>query len=128
MRRNISSRGRWEGTFGYSRAVVAGPWVLVAGTTATVDGEVVAVGDAYAQTRVAFDIALAALGEAGLGLHDVVRTRMYVTDIAFQDDVGRAHHEFFAKVRPAATIVGVQALAHRNHLVEVELDAYRDAP
>lgn len=125
MRRNISSRGPWEEAFGYSRAVIAGPWVLVAGTTATVDGEVVAVGDPYAQTRVAFDIALAALSEAGLRPEDVVRTRMYVTDMASQDEVGRAHREFFGDVRPAATMVGVAALAHRNHLVEVELDAYR---
>jgi enamine deaminase RidA (YjgF/YER057c/UK114 family) len=96
----------------------------VAGTTATVLGEVVGVGDAYEQARVAFGIALAALGTAGMEPQDVVRTRMYVTDIADFDAVGRAHKEIFDAVRPVATLVQVAGLARPEHLVEVEIDAH----
>ncbi|MGI8720868.1 MAG: Rid family hydrolase, partial [Geodermatophilaceae bacterium] len=106
-------------------AVVAGPWVLVAGCTATVDGEVVGVGDAHCQTLVAFGIALTAVREAGLDVADVVRTRMYVRDINRQADVGRAHQELFGQVRPAATMVEISGLVHPHLLVEVEVDAYR---
>lgn len=123
--RRISSGGPWEDRIGYSRAVVAGPWVLVAGCTATVDGEVVGVGDIHRQTLAAFGIALAAVREAGLDVTDVVRTRMYVRDIGDQDEVGRAHQELFGRVRPAATMVEVSGLAHPDHLIEVEVDAYR---
>lgn len=125
MKSRISSGGPWEERFGYSRAVVAGPWVLVAGTTATVDGAVVGLGDARQQTLVAFGIALAAVREAGLDVTDVVRTRMYVRDIAQQDEVGSAHREVFGLVRPAATMVEVSGLAHPDHLVEVEVECYR---
>lgn len=123
--RRISSEGPWEQRIGYSRAVVAGPWVLVAGSTATVGGQVVGVGDAYQQTTAAFEIALAAVREAGLDVVDVVRTRMYVRDISQQDEVGRAHRELFGEVRPVATMVEVSGLAHPDHLVEVEVEAYR---
>lgn len=123
--RRIASGGPWEDVVGYSRAVVAGPWILVAGTTSTVDGVVVHAGDAYGQTRTAFEIALAAVREAGGAVGDVVRTRMYVLSIADQVDVGRAHRELFGDVRPAATMVAVAGLAHPDHLVEVELMAYR---
>lgn len=121
----ISSGGPYEDRVGYSRAVVAGPWVIVAGTTATVDGEVACVGDLHGQTLVAFGIALAAVREAGLEVTDVVRTRMYVRDIGSQDEVGRAHRELFGEVRPAATMVEISGLVHPDLLVEVELDAYR---
>lgn len=120
----ISSGGPWEATVGYSRAVVAGPWVLTAGCTATVDGEVLHAGDAYAQTREAFGVALRALAQVGAGAADVVRTRMYVVGMHRQDDVGRAHHELFGDVRPTATMVGVADLAHPDHLVEVEVEAW----
>lgn len=123
--RRISSGGPYEERVGYSRAVVAGPWVLVAGSTATVDGEVVGLGDPYAQTRAAFGIALAAVREAGLDVTDVVRTRMYVRDISQQDQIGRAHSELFDAVRPAATMVEISRLVHPDLLVEVELEAYR---
>ena len=126
MIRRISSGGPWEERFGYSRAVVAGPWVLVAGCTATVDGEVRHEGDAYAQARTALEIAVKALTEAGASAADVVRTRMYVTDISDADAVGRAHAEFFGDVRPAATMVEVSGLVARRILVEIEVDAYTE--
>ncbi|HEY0486516.1 MAG TPA: RidA family protein [Mycobacteriales bacterium] len=122
--RRISSGGPWEASIGYSRAVVAGPWVLTSGCTSTVDGQVTHVDDAHGQTLEAFGIALRALAEAGAGPEHVVRTRMYVTDIALLDEVGRAHGELFGEVRPAATMVGVAGLAHPDHLVEVEVEAY----
>lgn len=125
MTRRISSGGPWEERFGYSRAVIAGPWVHVAGSTATVNGEVVGVGDIHRQTVAAFEIALDAVREAGLEIADVVRTRMYVRDISQQDEVGRAHRELFGHVRPAATMVEVSGLAHPDHLIEVEVEAYR---
>ncbi len=124
MRQNISSPSPFEDVVGYSRAVRIGDSAWVAGTTATVEGEVVGVGDAYEQARVAFGIALAALGSAGMAPNDVVRTRMYVTDIADFDEVGRAHQEIFDSVRPVATMVQVVALARPEHLVEVEVDAH----
>jgi enamine deaminase RidA (YjgF/YER057c/UK114 family) len=124
MRQNFSSSSPFEDVVGYSRAVRIGDTVWVAGSTATVDGEVVGVGDAYEQTRVAFGIALEALAKAGMETQHVVRTRMYVTDIADFDEVGRAHKEIFDDVRPVATMVQVVALARPEHLVEVEVDAH----
>jgi len=117
--RRISSGGPYEDMIGYSRAVVAGPFVHVSGCTSTVDG-------AYEQTLAAFAVAERALTEAGLQRADVVRTRMYVTDIALWEEVGRAHGELFADVRPAATMVAVTALLDPRMLVEVEVDAYLD--
>jgi enamine deaminase RidA (YjgF/YER057c/UK114 family) len=116
----FGSGGPWEDAYGYSRAVRVGDRVLTAGCTATVDGEVTAVGDPYAQTLVAFRIALDA---AGVSPGDVIRTRMYVTDRAHADAVGRAHGELFRAVRPAATLVVVAGLLHPDHLVEVEVEA-----
>ena len=126
--RRISSGGPWEDVVGYSRAVVAGPWVLVSGSTSTVDGEVRHEGDAYAQTLEAFGVARRALEQAGLSLADVVRTRMYLADIGDQDAVGRAHSELFDDIRPAATMLEVARLVDPRMLVEVELDAYRSDP
>lgn len=108
---------------GYSRAVRVGNVIHVAGTTATVNGEVVAVGDAYGQTRVALEIVARALEAAGAGLEHVVRTRMYVTDIGQWEAVGRAHGEVFASIRPAASMVQVAALIDPRHLVEIEAEA-----
>lgn len=121
----ISSGAPWEDRYGYSRAVVAGPALFVAGTTATVEGQVVAVGDPYLQAVTAFGIALDAVREAGFELADVVRTRMFVADIDDQEAIGRAHRELFDTVRPAATMVQVAGFAHPDHLIEVEIDAYR---
>lgn len=125
MRKNVSSANPWENLVGYSRAVRVGDSAWIAGTTATVDGEVVGIGDAYEQARVAFALALSALRTTGLDTQHVVRTRMYVTDIADFDAVGRAHKEAFDDVRPVATMVQVVALVRSEHLVEVELDAQR---
>lgn len=123
----ISSGGRWEAEVGYSRAVVAGPWVITAGCTATVDGVVAPAGDAYGQAVTAFGIALEALVRAGATVRDVVRTRMYVTAAGYAEAVGQAHAHLFAAVRPVATIVVVAGLLHPDHLVEVEVEAYVEA-
>jgi enamine deaminase RidA (YjgF/YER057c/UK114 family) len=120
----FGSDNPWEATVGYCRVVRAGDHVHVAGTTATVDGAVVSVGDAAAQTRVALRIVAEALARAGASLTDVVRTRMFVVDIADWEAVGRAHGEVFADIRPAATMVEVAALIDPDHLVEIEVDAY----
>jgi enamine deaminase RidA (YjgF/YER057c/UK114 family) len=119
------SGGPWEDVYGYSRVVRAGSWLLVAGTTATVDGTVRHAGDPHAQAVLAFRLALEALEAAGGGLGDVVRTRMYVVGPAHADAVGRAHGGVFGAVRPAATMVMVAGLLSPEMLVEVELDAYR---
>ncbi|WP_067487660.1 RidA family protein [Actinomadura hibisca] len=125
MIERITSGGPWEDKFGYSRAVLAGDLALVAGCTATVDGEVVHPGDAFEQTRTAFQVGLWSLERLGLGRQDVVRTRMYVTDAAHADEVGRAHGELFGEVRPVATMVVVAGLIDPRMLVEVEIEAYR---
>ena len=110
---------------GYSRAVRVGSYVHVAGTTAVdAHGEVVGKDDAYAQTKHILEIIGAALIEAGASLKDVVRSRIYVTDIEIWEAVGRAHGEVFADVRPAATLVEVSALIDAEMLVEIEVDAY----
>jgi enamine deaminase RidA (YjgF/YER057c/UK114 family) len=118
------SGGPWEDVYGYSRVVVAGPWVISAGCTSTVDGVVTPVGDAAGQARQAFQIALDALATAGASVDHVVRTRMYVVNTTDADAVGRAHGEIFREVKPVATMVMVAALLHPDHLVEVEVEAY----
>jgi enamine deaminase RidA (YjgF/YER057c/UK114 family) len=121
----FGSGGPWEAAFGYSRVVAAGPWLLTAGCTSTVDGVVTQVGDPAGQTRVAIAVALDALARAGAGIDDVVRTRMYVVRAEDTDAVGRAHGELFGAVRPVATMVVVAGLLHPDHLVEVEVEAFR---
>ena len=124
-RMRVSSGAPWESVVGYSRAVRVGPHVYLSGTTATDEtGAVVGVGDAYAQTMHVLRKIEAALHVAGAGLDDVVRTRMYVTDISRWEEIGRAHGEFFARVRPAATMVEVKALIDPAMLVEIEVEAY----
>jgi enamine deaminase RidA (YjgF/YER057c/UK114 family) len=124
----FGSGGPYEKIYGYSRVVRAGDRLVTAGCTATVDGVVTAVGDPYAQTVTAFGIALDALATAGASVEDVIRTRMYVTDRAHADAVGRAHGEVFATVRPAATLVIVAGLIHPDMLVEVEAEAWTGTP
>ncbi|SDG80810.1 Enamine deaminase RidA, house cleaning of reactive enamine intermediates, YjgF/YER057c/UK114 family [Sinosporangium album] len=121
----VFSGGIWEERYGYARAVVAGPWVLVSGSTAAVDGEVVHVGDARGQALTALDIALAAVEEAGAGREDVVRVRFYVVDQHDFDAVGTALGERFGDVRPACTGVRVAGLVDPRMLVEIEVEAYR---
>lgn len=125
--RRISSGGPYEELWGYSRAVVAGPFVLVSGSTAMVGGQMQHEGDPYSQTLAAFGVARAALAEAGCTLADVVQTRMYLTHISDQEQVGRAHAELFGAVRPTTAMVAVTGLVDSRMLVEVEVMAYRPA-
>ena len=117
----------WEAVVGYSRVVVRGNCAWVSGTTATVDGAVVHPGNAGAQARIALEAIVAALAGAGFAAGDVVRTRMYVTDIGRWEEIGRVHGEFFGDVRPATSMVQVAALIDPAMLVEIEADAVRGA-
>jgi enamine deaminase RidA (YjgF/YER057c/UK114 family) len=123
----LGSGSPWEGVVGYSRVVVRGDTAWVSGTTATVDGSVAHPGDAAAQTRQALATIEQSLERAGFTLNDVVRTRMYVTDISRWEEIGRVHGEVFRDIRPATTMVQVTALIDPAMLVEIEADAVRGA-
>lgn len=121
----ISSGGPWEEIIGYSRATVAGPYVHVSGSTATIDGVLQHEGDAYAQTKVTFDVIEKALAQAGHSLEDVVRTRMYLANADDMDAVGKAHGEIFGSIRPAATMLAGITFINPAMLVEIEVDSYK---
>jgi enamine deaminase RidA (YjgF/YER057c/UK114 family) len=123
--RKVSSGTRWEPIVGYSRAVAAGDYIFVSGCTSVAGAEFVHPGDAYAQTVQAIANVAAALEELGAGLADVVRTRLFVTDISRWQEYGRAHGEAFADVLPATSMIQVGGLIDARMLVEVEAVAYK---
>jgi len=128
-RRNVSSGAVWESIVGYSRAVRMGPFVFVAGTTAVdAEGRIVSPEDAYGQARFILQKIVHALNEAGATPRDVVRTRMFVTNVKDWEKVGRAHAEVFRDIRPAATMVEVPRLVAPEALVEIEADAVVSEP
>ena len=126
--RLISSGGPWEAVIGYSRATVAGEYVHVSGSTATVDGKLQFEGDAYGQTKVAIEqVIAAALAQAGHTLDDVVRTRVYLANAEDMDAVGKAHGEIFGEIRPAATMLAGIQFINPAMLVEIEVDSWKRA-
>ena len=125
MTRKISTRTTWEPVVGYSRAVAAGDFVFVSGCTSVADGVFVHEGDARAQTAQAIANVAQALEQLGASLADVVRTRMFVTDISRWQEYGRAHGAAFGEIMPATSMIGVAALVDPRMLVEVEAVAYK---
>lgn len=122
----ISSGGPWESVIGYSRATVAGDFVLVSGSTATVNGVLQHEGDAYGQTLVALkEVIGAALAQVGYDLSDVVRSRVYLANAEDMDAVGKAHGEIFGDIRPAATMLAGIQFINPKMLVEIEVDAWK---
>lgn len=122
-RQNIASGAKWEDIVGYSRAVRIGNIVEVSGTTAVENDRIIFVDDAYRQTRYVIQKIEKALKEAGATLEDVIRTRMFVTDISRWEEYGKAHGEFFSKIKPATSMVEVQALIHPDMMLEMEATA-----
>jgi enamine deaminase RidA (YjgF/YER057c/UK114 family) len=119
----IATGSSWEPIVGYSRAIRIGNRVEVAGTTAIKDGKIVGIGDAYTQTVCVLEIIKEALEKVGATLSDVIRTRMFVTDISRWREIGKAHGEFFRDIRPVTTMVEVKSLIEPELLVEVEVEA-----
>jgi enamine deaminase RidA (YjgF/YER057c/UK114 family) len=127
MRKNISSGAKWEDIVGYSRAVVVGNTIEVSGTVAVdADNNTVGKNDFYAQTRFIIQKVEGVLKSAGFSLGDVVRTRIFVTDISKWEDVGRAHGEFFRNIKPATSMIEIKSLISPEYLVEIEVTATRD--
>ncbi|MFB6639657.1 RidA family protein [Streptomyces chartreusis] len=123
--RRVQSGSPWEESFGFARAVAAGDRVLVAGTTSFKGDVLFGEGDPYEQAKVAFASAIEAIGEFGLGVESVVRTRMYLTHARDVDAAGRAHKEVFDAVRPVSTLLVVEGFVDSRILVEVEIEAFR---
>jgi enamine deaminase RidA (YjgF/YER057c/UK114 family) len=123
--RLISSGGPWESVIGYSRAVVAGDNVHVSGSTATVDGALQHVGDAYNQTLTAFKVIAEALAQVDYAMQDIVRTRVFLANPEDMDAVSKAHGELFSEIRPAATMLAGLKFVNAQMLVEIEVDAWK---
>lgn len=123
MRKLYSSGAPWESKVGYSRAVRVGSMIEVAGTTAMKDGHLVGIGDAYAQTKCILEIIKDAIEGLGGSMKDVVRTRMYVTDISLFKEFGRAHGDYFSEIRPASTMLEISRLVDPEMLIEIEATA-----
>ena len=122
-RHNISSNAKWEDIVGYSRAVRIGNIVEVAGTTAVDGDNIIGENNAYEQTKIILSKIEKALGQAGASLRDVIRTRMYVTDISKWEEIGKAHGEFFRNIKPVTTMVEVKSFIDSRMLVEIEATA-----
>lgn len=127
-RQNFGSGAPWEDTIGYSRVVKVGSRIEVAGTTSVVDGVVVGKGDAEVQMRCILEKISKALEMAGSSLEEVVRTRIYTTDISKWEVIGKVHGEFFGKIKPVATMVGISALIDPDMIIEVEAEAVSSLP
>jgi enamine deaminase RidA (YjgF/YER057c/UK114 family) len=126
MRKNFSSGAKWEDIVGYSRAVQVGNVLEVTGTVAVDEqGEVVGKGDFFRQTQFALQKIEKVMEQAGFTLKDVVRTRIFVTDISHWEEIGKAHHQFFSAIKPATTMVEVSALISPEYLVEIEVSAMK---
>ena len=122
-RKNISSGAKWEEIVGYSRAVKIDNLIEVAGTAPVIDGKVIGIGDAYVQTKTCLQIIEKAIANAGGSIEDVVRTRMFVTDISRWEEYGRAHGEYFSSIKPVTTMVEVKSLIDPDMLIEIEATA-----
>ena len=127
QRKNFSSGAKWEDIVGYSRAVQVGNHLEISGTVATDDNGVVAKGNVYGQTRFVLEKIEKVLQQAGFSLGDVVRTRMFVTDISQWEEIGKAHGEFFSQIKPATSMIEVSALIDPEYLIEIEVTAIRTA-
>lgn len=126
MRKNISGGSPWENIVGYSRAVRIGNVFEIAGTTAIKDGKPYAIGNAYEQTKYILSVIKEILEKEGLGLENIIRTRMFVTDISKWEEYGKAHGEFFGNIKPVATMVEVSSLIDKGLMVEIEVSAVID--
>lgn len=125
QRKNFSSGAKWEGIVGYSRAVLIGNHLEISGTVATDESGVVGKGDFYAQTKFILQKIENVLHQAGFTLGDVVRTRMFVTDISHWEEIGKAHGEFFRDIKPVTSMVEISALIDPDYLVEIEVTALK---
>jgi enamine deaminase RidA (YjgF/YER057c/UK114 family) len=126
MRKNYSTGAKWEDIVGYSRAVQIGNALEVSGTVATDGSNVVFKGDFYGQTKFIIEKVENVLRQAGFELKDVVRTRIFVTDISHWEEIGKAHGEFFKEIKPVTSMVEVSALIDPDYLVEIEVSALRE--